>query len=53
MLRTIQEGRKAPRTVAVQGARWNSGKWRCSYPGDRAVCRKEGKPRRRVTMRLV
>jgi hypothetical protein len=49
----LQEGGKAPRTVSVQGARWSSGKWLCSYPGDRAVCRKTGKPRRRVTMRLV
>jgi hypothetical protein len=51
--RTLQEGGKAPRTVLVYGARWTGGKWRCRYPGDRAVCRKQGKPRRRVTMRLV
>jgi hypothetical protein len=51
--RRLQEGGTAPRTVSAQGARWSSGKWRCSYPGDRAVCGKKGKPRRRVTMRLV
>jgi hypothetical protein len=39
--------------VSVYGARWNGGKWRCSYPGERAVCKKKGKPGRRVTMRLV
>jgi hypothetical protein len=51
--RRLQEGRKAPSTVSIMGAQWSSGKWRCSYPGDRAVCKKRGKPRRRVTMRLV
>jgi hypothetical protein len=51
--RRLQNGEKAPRTVSVYGARWNGGKWRCSYPGERAVCRKKGKPGRRVTMRLV
>jgi hypothetical protein len=51
--RTLQDGRKAPRTVSVFGARWAGGKWRCSYPGDRAVCKRKGKPGRRVTMRLV
>jgi hypothetical protein len=48
----LQNGGKAPRTVTVHGARWDGGKWRCRYPGDRASCRKKGKPRRRVTMRL-
>jgi hypothetical protein len=51
--RTLQDGKQAPRTVSVMGARWSSGKWRCSYPGDRAVCKRKGKPGRRVTMRLV
>ena len=51
--RPLQQGRKAPRTVSIMGAQWSSGKWRCTYPGDRAVCKKRGKPRRRVTMRLV
>jgi hypothetical protein len=51
--RTLQQGGKAPRTVTVFGAQWSGGKWRCSYPGDRAVCKKKGKPGRRVTMRLV
>jgi hypothetical protein len=51
--RTLQDGKQAPRTVAVMGAQWSSGKWRCSYPGDRAVCKRKGKPWRRVTMRLV
>jgi hypothetical protein len=49
----LQNGEKAPRTVSVMGAQWSSGKWRCRYPGDRAVCRKKGKPGRRITMRLV
>jgi hypothetical protein len=51
--RALQNGRKAPSTVSVMGAQWSSGKWRCSYPGDRAVCKRKGKPKRRVTMRLV
>jgi hypothetical protein len=51
--RVLQNGRKAPSTVSVMGAQWSSGKWRCSYPGDRAVCKRKGKPKRRVTMRLV
>ena len=52
--RTLQDGDKAPRTVLVYGARWSGGKWRCRYPGgDRASCRKKGKPERRVTMRLI
>jgi hypothetical protein len=51
--RTLQNGGSKPRTVTVYGARWNGGKWRCSYPGDRASCQKKGKPKRRVTMRLV
>jgi hypothetical protein len=51
--RTLQDGKQPPRTVAVMGAQWSSGKWRCSYPGDRAVCKRKGKPWRRVTMRLV
>jgi hypothetical protein len=51
--RTLQDGGAKPRTVTVYGARWNGGKWRCRYPGDRASCRKKGKPTRRVTMRLI
>jgi hypothetical protein len=51
--RRLQDGQEAPRVVFVYGARWTGGRWRCSYPGDRAVCKKRGKPRRRVTMRLV
>ncbi len=51
--RTLQNGGKAPRRLFVYGARWTGGKWRCRYPGDRAVCRKKGKPARRVTMRLI
>jgi hypothetical protein len=50
---TLQRGGKSPGTVSVMGAQWSSGKWRCRYPGDRAVCKRKGKPRRRVTMRLV
>jgi hypothetical protein len=49
----LQSGERAPRIVFAYGARWTAGKWRCRYPGDRAVCRKKGKPGRRVTMRLV
>jgi hypothetical protein len=52
--RTLQEGGEFPRRVTVYGARWNGGTWRCRYPGgDRASCRKRGKPERRVTMRLI
>ncbi len=51
--RTLQNGGAKPRTVRVYGARWNGGKWRCRYPGERASCRKQGKPKRRVTMRLI
>ena len=51
--RTLQNGGAKPRTVRVYGARWDGGRWRCSYPGDRASCQKRGKPRRRVTMRLI
>ena len=52
--RALQNGEKAPRTVSTYGAQWSSGKWKCSYPAqDRATCKKKGKPRRRVTMRLI
>jgi hypothetical protein len=52
--RALQDGERAPRTVFPSGARWSAGKWRCRYPdGDRASCRKKGKPERRVTMRLI
>jgi hypothetical protein len=51
--RALQDGKKAPRTVSTFGAQWSSGKWKCRYPGDRAVCRKKGKPKRRITFRLV
>ncbi len=52
--RALQNGERAPRTVFAYGARWTAGKWRCRYPGgDRASCRKKGKPERRVTMRLI
>jgi hypothetical protein len=44
---------RLPARVWVYGARWNGGRWRCSYPEGRGVCRKLGKPRRRVTMDLV
>jgi hypothetical protein len=43
---------KLPAKVWIYGARWNGGRWRCSYPAGRASCRKIGKPRRRVTMDL-
>lgn len=51
--RTLQNGGSKPRKVTVYGARWSGGKWRCRYPGERASCRKQGKPKRRVTMRLI
>jgi len=52
--RALQNGEKAPRTVSTYGAQWSSGKWKCSYPAqDRATCKKKGKPKRRITMRLV
>jgi hypothetical protein len=41
-----------PARLRVFGARWSAGRWRCSYPPGRAVCRKLGKPHRRVTMEL-
>jgi hypothetical protein len=44
---------KLPAKVWIYGARWNGGRWRCSYPAGQAVCRKIGKPRRRVTMDLA
>jgi hypothetical protein len=50
----LQDGKQAPRTVSVFGARWRSGKWRCSYPDDEHVsCKKTHKPKRRITFRLV
>ncbi len=42
-----------PRRLWIYGARWNGGRWRCSYPAGRAVCRRIGKPSRRVTMDLA
>jgi hypothetical protein len=39
-----------PARLNVYGARWDGGKWRCTYPTGRAVCRTVGKPRRKVTM---
>ena len=51
--RALQDGRRAPRSLHVYGARWGAGRWRCSYPAGRADCHRMGKPRRRVTMRLV
>ena len=41
-----------PARLQVYGARWSGGRWRCTYPEGRGVCRKIGKPRRRVTMDL-
>ena len=50
----LQDGKRAPRTVSVMGAQWSSGKWRCSYPdAERVVCKKQHKPKRRITFRLV
>ena len=36
--RALQNGHKAPRRLSVYGARWGAGRWRCSYPSDRADC---------------
>jgi hypothetical protein len=44
---------KPPAKLRVYGARWSAGRWRCSYPDGRAVCRNIGKPKRRVTMNLA
>jgi hypothetical protein len=41
-----------PARLRVFGARWSAGRWRCTYPDGRAICRKIGKPHRRVTMDL-
>lgn len=46
------ESGRLPAKVRVYGARWDGGRWRCTYPPTRGVCRKIGKPRRRVTMDL-
>ena len=46
-----QQGRLPPR-LRVFGARWSAGRWRCSYPEGRGICRKIGKPHRRVTVDL-
>jgi hypothetical protein len=51
--RTYGDRGDLPARVRVYGARWSGGRWRCSYPAERAVCRKIGKPRRRVTMDLA
>jgi hypothetical protein len=41
-----------PATVRIGGAAWSGGRWDCTYGDGRATCRKRGKPRRRVTMRI-
>jgi hypothetical protein len=41
-----------PARLQVYGARWSGGRWRCTYPDGKGICRKIGKPRRRVTMNL-
>ncbi len=46
------DGGELPARLNVYGARWGGGRWRCEYPEGRAVCRRIGKPRRRVTMNL-
>jgi hypothetical protein len=43
---------KLPAKVRIYGARWNGGRWRCAYPEGRGICRRIGKPHRRVTMSL-
>jgi hypothetical protein len=41
-----------PARLRVYGARWSGGRWRCTYPDGRGICRKIGRPFRRVTMNL-
>jgi hypothetical protein len=41
-----------PATVRIGGAAWSGGRWNCTYGDGRATCRKRGKPRRHVTMRI-
>jgi hypothetical protein len=41
-----------PATVRIYGAAWSGGRWNCTYGDGRGTCRKRGKPRRRVTMRI-
>jgi hypothetical protein len=41
-----------PGTVRIGGAAWSGGRWDCTYGDGRGTCRKRGKPRRRVTMRI-
>jgi hypothetical protein len=41
-----------PASVRVGGAAWSGGRWDCTYGDGRGTCRKRGKPRRRVTMRI-
>ena len=48
-----EESGELPAKVWIYGARWNGGRWRCSYPAGRAVCRRIAKPSRRVTMDLA
>jgi hypothetical protein len=47
-----ERGGRLPAKVWIYGARWNGGRWRCTYPTGRGICRKIGKPHRRVTMDL-
>jgi hypothetical protein len=41
-----------PATVRIYGAAWSGGRWNCTYADGRGTCKKRGKPRRRVTMRI-
>jgi hypothetical protein len=41
-----------PATVRIGGAAWSGGRWNCTYGDGGGTCRKRGKPRRRVTMRI-
>ena len=41
-----------PATVRIGGAAWSGGRWNCAYGDDSGTCRKRGKPRRHVTMRI-
>ena len=50
--RAIQDTGNRPAQVRVFGARWNGGRWTCTYADAATTCRKAGKPSRRVKFRL-
>ncbi|MDO9352521.1 MAG: hypothetical protein Q7T55_02435 [Solirubrobacteraceae bacterium] len=56
----IQDGSQGtlPSSITLMGARWNGGKWNCTYGAiaetnaQRATCRKAGHASRKITMEL-